>query len=67
MPYTVDFRSDYRQEDNGSHTVTITISSIPTRYKAQQLSNWVHGLIRDHASEIGLLGSPPVAQPPGVQ
>ena len=59
----LDVRSSHRVEADGSRTVTIEMSGLPSLRLAQGVSDWVHKLIRQHAHEIGRLDS----RPPGVQ
>lgn len=66
----IDLQSSHRQEADGSHTVTLTVSGIPTLGWSQRVSDWLRDLIRQHANEIGRLskeradaaiGEPPMA------
>lgn len=59
----IDLRSDHRVETDGSHTVTVTISGLPSLTWAQNVSNWVRESLRENASKIGRLDpSPPKTQ-----
>lgn len=59
----MDLRSSHRQEADGSHTVTIEMSGLPTIEMAQGVSNWMRDLVRANAHKIGRLE----AKPAGVQ
>jgi len=37
----IDLRSSHREENDGSHTVMITMSGIPSVEMAQEVSNWM--------------------------
>lgn len=51
----IDLRSSHRQEADGTHTVTVTISGMPTLEWAQRVSDWMRGLVRANADQIGWL------------
>lgn len=54
MPETaIDLRSSHRVEGDGSHTVIIQISGLPSLAWAQRVSDWVREIIQIHAHEIG--------------
>ena len=60
MPVTpIDLRSSHQQETDGSHTVMLTISGIPSMEWANKVSGWMQTAIRAHAHEIGLLEANP--------
>lgn len=44
-----------KHEHNGTFTVTLTITGIPTQPTADRISQWLHKITRAHASEIGAL------------
>ena len=58
----MDLRSSHREEADGSHTVTITMSGIPSLQMAQGVSNWMRSLVRSNAHQIGRLDTK-TAQP----
>jgi hypothetical protein len=51
----IDLVSSHRQEDDGSHTVTVTISGIPSMDAANNVSRWMRDLVRANASKLGRL------------
>ena len=51
----IDIRSSHREELDGSHTVTLTISGLPSLGWAQLSSDWLRDLVRNNASQIGRL------------
>jgi hypothetical protein len=55
----IDLRSSHRKEANGTHTVIIQISGMPTIEMAQGLADWVRDLVRANAHKIGRLEVPP--------
>ena len=59
----IDLRSSHREENDGSHTVMITMSGIPSVEMAQEVSNWMRDLVRANAHQIGRPDpNPPKAQ-----
>jgi hypothetical protein len=58
----MDLRSSHRIEADGSHTVVIEMSGLPSLEMAQGISNWMRDLIRANAHKIGRLE----ARPPGM-
>lgn len=59
----IDLRSSHRVEADGSHTVMVTISGLPTLEWAQRIGNWMRDLIRANANQIGRLDpNPPKPQ-----
>lgn len=60
---TIDLRSSHRVEADGSHTVMVTISGLPTLEWAQRVGNWMRDLVRANANQIGRLDpNPPKPQ-----
>lgn len=55
----IDLYSSHRQEADGSHTVMLTISGLPSMEWANRVSLWIRSAIREHANEIGLLDAEP--------
>lgn len=55
----IDLRSYHKQEDDGSHTVTVEFSGLPSLDYANRVSNWMRGLIRENADQIGRLDHNP--------
>lgn len=51
----IDLRSSHRQEADGTHTVTVVISGMPTLAWAQRVSDWLRDLVRRNAAQIGHL------------
>ena len=60
--HPIDLVSSHQQEADGSHTVTLTISGLPTMPWAQKVSDWLRDMVREHANEIGRLGKVPSRQ-----
>lgn len=58
----IDLRSSHRVEVDGSHTVTIEISGLPSMDAAQGVSNWMRELVRENAHKIGRLDPNPPRQ-----
>jgi hypothetical protein len=59
----IDLQASHQQEADGSHTVTVTISGLPTLGLAQSVSDWMRDIIRANAHQIGRLDpKPPRAQ-----
>lgn len=58
----IDMRSAHRVEADGSHTVTVQVSGLRDLRMAQDISDWMHTLIREHAHQIGRLAKPPDIQ-----
>lgn len=58
----MDIRSSHRVERDGSHTVTVELSGLPTLELAQGVSNWMRRLVRANAHEIGRLEPNPPRQ-----
>jgi hypothetical protein len=55
-------RTHYREEKDGTHTLTFEMSGIPSRKMAQGISDWVRELVRNHAKEIGRFEDGPGVQ-----
>lgn len=55
----IDLRSSHQQEFDGSHTVMLTISGLPTLNQANRVNEWLRKAIRANAHEIGLLEANP--------
>lgn len=55
----IDLASSHRQEEDGSHTVMVTVSGIPTLEWSQRVSDWLRDLVRANAHQIGQLVTPP--------
>lgn len=53
----IDLRSSHRIESDGTHTVMVTISGLPSLNKANEVSLWIRDAIRDNAAKIGRLDS----------
>lgn len=51
----INLRSDHYVEDDGSHTVMIIVSGLPSLPTAQKISDWIHDLVKEHASDVGHL------------
>jgi hypothetical protein len=51
----VTLRGFHRVEADGSHTVAIEITGLPSLDWSKQISQWVHDMIKDRAHEIGCL------------
>lgn len=51
----IDLRSSHRQETDGTHTVMVTISGLPTLAWSQRVSDWLRDLVRENAAQIGQL------------
>lgn len=49
----IDLRSSHRVEQDGSHTVMVTISGLPDINVANRVSAWMQEAIRDNAHKIG--------------
>ncbi len=59
----IDLVSSHQQEQDGSHTVMLTISGLASMDQANRVSRWLRNSIRAHAHEIGLLdANPPKSQ-----
>jgi hypothetical protein len=59
----IDLRSYHKEEADGSHTVTLEISGLPSLDYANRVSKWMRALIRENASQIGRLDpNPPRSQ-----
>jgi len=61
----IDLHSSHREEADGSHTVMVQISGIPSLGMAQGVSDWMRDLVRANAHQIGRLAQPhekPLAQ-----
>ena len=56
---TIDLRSYHKEEADGSHTVTVEISGLPDMAYANRVSNWMRGLIRENADQLGRLDQNP--------
>jgi hypothetical protein len=53
--FVIDIRSYHRKEPDGSHTVTLEISGIPTLDQANRITGWMRKMILDGADQIGRL------------
>lgn len=53
MEHAIDFHATCRQENDGSLTVSVQISGLPDVDAANKVSHWMHGIIKQHAHEIG--------------
>lgn len=51
--HPIDLRSSHRQEDDGSHTVMLTISGLPSLDASNRVSMWLRDAIRENAHKIG--------------
>lgn len=51
----IDLRSSHRIEADGSHTVTVTISGLPSLEVANKFSLFVRDSIRENAHKVGRL------------
>jgi hypothetical protein len=49
----IDLVSSHRVEQDGSHTVMVTISGLPDMNAANRVSMWMRDAIRDNAHKIG--------------
>jgi hypothetical protein len=49
----IDLRSSHRVEDDGSHTVMVCITGLPSMDAANRVSLWMRDAIRDNAHKIG--------------
>lgn len=59
----IDLRSYHRQEADGSHTVTIEISGLPSLDQANRVSTWMRDMIRTGSVQIGRIDpNPPKTQ-----
>lgn len=59
----IDLRSYHRQEADGSHTVTVEISGLPSMDEANRVSLWMRDMIRTGSNQIGRLDpNPPKTQ-----
>lgn len=59
----IDLRSYHREEADGSHTVTVEISGLPSLDQANRVSTWMRDMIRTGAVQIGRLDpNPPRSQ-----
>lgn len=54
-PYAMDIRCSGHQEADGTHTVVVSLTGIPTIDEALMVSEWLHRLVQRNASEIGTL------------
>lgn len=48
----------HREEVDGSHTVTVEISGLPSMEWANRASLWIRDAIRENAHKIGSLDPP---------
>jgi hypothetical protein len=55
----IDLRSMHRVEADGSHTVTIEISGLPSLDWANRVSLWIRESIKANAHKIGFLDPNP--------
>lgn len=51
----IDLKSSHHVEDDGSHTVLVTVSGLPSVQLANEVSNWMRDAIRANAHKIGRL------------
>ena len=58
----IDLRSSHRVEEDGSHTVLVQISGLPSLEWANGVSLWIRDAIRDNAHKIGRLDPNPQKQ-----
>jgi hypothetical protein len=58
----IDLMSSHRVEADGTHTVTIQISGLPSLPLAQHVSDWMRDLVRANAHQIGRLDPNPPKQ-----
>lgn len=59
----MDLRSSHRAEPDGTHTVTVEMTGLPTIEMAQGVSNWMRDLVRANAHKIGRLEAKPQQGP----
>lgn len=53
MGYALDMQASCRHQSNGTYTVTLEISGVPSIVKANEISSWLRRTLRPHISEIG--------------
>jgi hypothetical protein len=58
---TLDIRNAHRVEPDGSHTVTVQITGLPSLDEANRVSLWMRDCIRENAHKIGTLDRAPPA------
>ena len=59
----IDLRSSHRVEDDGSHTVMVSITGLPDMDTSNRVSLWIRDAIRDNAHKIGRRDpNPPLSQ-----
>jgi hypothetical protein len=55
----IDFAATHRQETDGSHTVIVTVSGLPSMAVSNKIAMWMRHMIRSNANEIGRLEKNP--------
>jgi len=55
----IDLRSSHRVEADGTHSVMVTISGLPSLNTANFVSMWIRDAIRGNAHKIGRLDPNP--------
>jgi hypothetical protein len=55
----IDLRSAHRVETDGTHTVTVEITGLPSIDAANRVSLWMRDNIRENAHKIGFLDREP--------
>lgn len=55
----IDLRSYHSVADDGTHTVTVEISGLPSLDQANRVSMWMREMIRSGANQIGRLDPNP--------
>jgi hypothetical protein len=49
----IDLVSSHQIEEDGSHTVMLTISGLPSLEASNRVSMWLRDAIRENANKIG--------------
>ncbi len=53
--YVMKLQSSHREEADGTHSIMIVASGIPSLEMAQDVSDWMRDVILERVDEIGVL------------
>ena len=53
MGYAIDMQCSMRPQSNGTYTVVLEITGVPSMVKANEISAWMRRTLRPHIADIG--------------
>lgn len=53
MGYAIEMQCSMTPQSDGTYTVRLEVTGVPSIAKASQISTWMRSTLRPHVSEIG--------------